>query len=151
VKLRFEQSVAAPRERLFAFHCDPENFALLLQGWKGFELLSHDGHIRPGARVRIRQAVGLLRQVVTFEHFVFEPPLRFGERQVRGSFKRFEHVHEFSATANATTIVDHVEFTLPWYLGGALAERWIVAPVLRRFFAFRRAAYQRLCDSGRFR
>jgi ligand-binding SRPBCC domain-containing protein len=151
VKLRFEQSVAAPREKLFAFHCDPENMALLLRGWKGFELLAHDGHIRVGARMRIRQAVGLLRQRITFEQFVFEPPVRFGKRQVQGWFTRFEHLHEFLATADATTIVDRIELTLPWYLGGALAERWIVAPVLRRFFVFRQGAYQRLCESGRFR
>src|SRR5205085_3680908 len=54
VILRFEQSVAAPRESLFAFHANPANLARLLEGWGGFELVAHDGHIRPGARTRLR-------------------------------------------------------------------------------------------------
>ena len=151
MELCFEHVVAAPPEVLFAFHCDPANIAHLLEGWPGFELLEHDGHIRPGARVHVRQAFGPLRQAMTFEHFVLEPPLRFGERQVRGPFARFEHVHEFAPTAGGTTIVDRVELALPWHRGGALAARWLVAPYMRRFFEFRRAAYGRLVESGRLR
>jgi ligand-binding SRPBCC domain-containing protein len=151
VQLRFEQVVAAPREVLFEFHLDPANLALLLSGWKGFELVSHDGRIRPGSRVRVRQRVGPFTHQMTFEHTVCEPPHRFGERQIEGPFARFEHVHEFTATDGGTIVVDRVDFELPWHFGGALAERWIAAPELRRFFAFRRAAYGRLVESGRWR
>lgn len=151
MKLCFEQFVEAPRDVLFAFHSDPANLAVLLAGWRGFELLSHAGHIRPQARVRVRQAAGPFRLEMTFEHFVLEPPHRFSERQVQGPFTRFEHVHEFKESGEGTTITDRVEFGLPWHLGGALAERCVAAPLLRRFFEFRRAAYRRLCESGRLR
>ena len=151
MNLRFEQFVPASREALFAFHGDPRNLALLLEGWKGFELLDHDGHTRVGAHVHLRQRAGFLVHDMTFEHFVFEPPTCFGERQTRGPFSRFEHVHEFADAPGGTTIVDRVAFALPWYLGGALADRLVVAPMLERFFEFRRAAYRRLCESGRWR
>jgi len=151
VQLRFEQLVPVPRAALFAFHSDPANLVVLLQGWKGFELLAHDGNIRPGSRVQLRQTVGPLRHELIFEHFVLEPPLRFGERQVRGPFARFEHVHEFAEAAGGTTLVDRIDFALPWRLGGPLAERLVAAPELLRFFEFRRAAYRRLCASGRLR
>lgn len=137
------------RERLFTFHSDPGNLALLLEGWHGFELLHHEKSIAPGARVRLRQAVGPLRYEMVFEHFVCDPPVRFGERQVEGPFARFEHVHEFSEAPDGTRIIDHVEFALPWSVGGKLADRWIAAPLLRRFFEFRRAAYRRLVADGR--
>jgi ligand-binding SRPBCC domain-containing protein len=150
VELRFEQLVRAPRDALFAFHADPANLAELLAGWNGFELLAHEGHVRPGSRVQLSQRVALLRHAMTFEHFVLEPPLRFGERQVRGPFARFEHVHEFHEAAGGTTVVDRVGFELPVHLGGRVAERAVAAPVLRRFFEFRRAAYARLCAQGRF-
>lgn len=149
MQLRFEQLVEASRERLFAFHADPANLAVLLAGWRGFELLEHAGSIRPPARVRLRQAVGPLRHELTFEHFVCEPPERFGERQIRGPFARFEHVHEFQAAALGTVVVDRIDFALPWRLGGRVAERWVAAPVLRRFFEFRREAYARLVADGR--
>ena len=86
---------------------------------------------------------------MTFEHFLLEAPARFVERQVRGPFARFEHVHTFTPDAAGTTIVDEVDFATPWYLGGRLADRWIVAPRLRRFFEFRREAYRRLGAGGR--
>lgn len=149
MELSFEQRLSLPPERLFAFHTHPENLAVLLEGWRGFELLSHAGHIRPGARVSVRQALGPLRFRLTFQHFVFEPPLRFGERLVAGPFASFEHVHEFRAGEDGTTLVDRLRFELPWRWGGRLAERWIAAPVLRRFIAFRRASYQRLIAAGR--
>lgn len=150
MELRFEQLVRAPREALFAFHADPANLAVLLAGWRGFELLEHAGHVRPGSRVRLAQRVAFLRHEMTFEHFVLEPPLRFGERQVRGPFARFEHVHEFHETDGGTTVVDRVGFDLPVHLGGRAAERLVAAPALRRFFEFRRTAYARLCAQGRF-
>jgi len=148
MKLRFEQLVSVPREALFAFHSTPANLALLLEGWSGFALLEHDGHIRPGARVRLEQRVVGLRHEMVFEHFVLEPPRRFGERQVRGPFRRFEHVHEFLEEALGTRVVDTVDFELPWRLGGALAERLVAAPMLARFFEFRRSAYRRLAAAG---
>ena len=144
MKLRFEQFVAVARPALFAFHSDPANLAVLLRGYRNFELLSHEGHIRPPARVRTRQSVWGLRHELVFEQFLLEPPLRFGERQVEGPFARFEHVHEFAEARGGTTIVDLVDFALPWYLGGPLVEPLVAATELESFFAFRRAAYQRL-------
>jgi ligand-binding SRPBCC domain-containing protein len=150
MKLCSDQRVAAPRERVFAFHTDPANLARLLEGWSGFELAAHAGHIRPGARVEVRQRVGPLWCDFSFEHFVLEPPRRFGERQVCGPFTRFEHVHEFEERDGATLIVDRVDFALPWRLGGRAAELAVAAPFLRRFFAFRAAAYGRLAAAGAF-
>lgn len=150
MRLCFEQRVAAQRERVFAFHTDPANLARLLEGWDGFELGAHAGHIRPGARVDLHQRVGPVRWGFSFEHFVLEPPQRFGERQVRGPFARLEHVHEFEEQGGATLIVDRVDFALPWSLGGRAADRAIAAPILRRFFAFRAEAYGRLAAAGAF-
>lgn len=152
MQLRFEQVVPVPRARLFAFHSDPANLGVLLAGWRGFELLAHPGTIAPGSVVRLRQRVGPLAFELAFEHFVLEPPERFGERQVAGPFARFEHVHEFADAPGgpgATRIVDRVDFALPWHLGGRLAERLVAAPELARFFEFRRAAYARLVAEGR--
>lgn len=149
MRMRFEQVVEAPRDALFAFHTDPANLGVLLERWDGFELIAHEHHIRPGARIRLSQRVGPFRYPMVFEHFVLEPSVRFGERQIQGPFARFEHVHEFADVAEGTAIVDSVEFELPAHFGGRLADRLIVAPLLRRFFAFRRSAYADLCRSGR--
>lgn len=149
VQLRFEQVVTLPRARLFEFHADPANLRILLEGWRGFELRGNPGRIRPGSRVQLRQKVGPLAFELEFEHFVFEPPECFGERQIAGPFARFEHVHEFHEDPGGTRLVDRVDFAVPWYLGGRLADRWIARPELERFFEFRRKAYARLREAGR--
>jgi ligand-binding SRPBCC domain-containing protein len=149
VQITFRQTLETGRDELFAFHEDPSNLAALLEGWKGFQLVSHSGHIRPGARTSVVQTLGPLRFRFEFEHFLLEKPVRFGERAVRGPFRRFEHVHEFLADGGKTTILDRLDFELPWRWGGRVAERWVALPALRRFFAFREESYRRLIASGR--
>jgi len=137
-----------PPERLFAFHENPDNLALLLRDWPTFRMISNDGNIRVGAVTRIQEQMGLVWVPLTFEHFVYEPPHRFGERQVRGPFRKFEHIHEFVASGLGTVLRDVLDVRLPWYLGAGLAMRLIVAPKLRRFFAFRHAELERLVREG---
>jgi ligand-binding SRPBCC domain-containing protein len=149
MQITFRQRLDADRDALFAFHEDPGNLAVLLDGWKGFRLLSHAGHIRPGAVTEVVQTLGPLRFRLAFEHFRLEKPNRFGERAIRGPFRRFEHVHEFIVEGQTTVIEDRLEFELPWRWGGRLAERWIALPSLRKFIAFREQSYRRLIASGR--
>ena len=149
MQITFRQTLETGRDELFLFHENPGNLAVLPEGWKGFQLLSHSGHIRPGARTSVVQTMGLLRFHMEFEHFLLEKPDRFGERAVMGPFRRFEHVHEFLAEGKKTTILDRLDFELPWRWSGRAAERWVALPALRRFFAFREESYRRLIASGR--
>lgn len=149
MKETFSQHLPASREALFAFHEDPAHLIELLSGWRYSRIASHDGHIRPGARLHIIERLGPFRIPLVFEHVVYEPPARFGERQIKGPFRVFEHVHEFVETADGTLIRDHVTIALPMWLGGELATRLFVVPRLRRFFAFRQSAMLRLLAGGR--
>ena len=97
------------------------------------------------------QRVALMRHRMLLEHVAFEPPLRFAERQVEGPFARFEHLHEFVEKGDGTMVVDRLDFALPWSRGGPLADRFVVGPAFRRFFAFRRVAYAGLLAEGRLR
>ena len=84
----------------------------------------------------------------TFEFFRFEPPTRYCERQIRGLFLRYQHEHEFVPDGDATLMRDHIDVELPWWLGGALATRMVVARRLRRFFAYRHRALDALLAQG---
>ncbi|MEK8024345.1 MAG: SRPBCC family protein [Candidatus Hydrogenedentota bacterium] len=142
--MQFERVFAVPRTQLFAFHENPDNLALLLRGWTAFRMIANDGHIRVGSITRVEERIGPVRVAMTFEHFVYEPPSRFGERQIRGPFAMFEHIHEFLPAESGTILRDRIDVRLPWYLGGSLTVKLFVAPKLRRFFAFRHAELQRL-------
>ena len=147
--LRFEQYLALDRESVFKYHETPANLVLLMEGWPAFRMLQHDDTIRCGSKVRVAERVGPFWIPLTFEHFIYEPPYRFAERQIEGPFSKCEHVHEFVEEAGGTKIVDHLDVELPMWMGGGLATRLLVAPRLRRFFAFRKKSYMSLHQSGR--
>ena len=64
MRLRFEQYVELPVSAVFAFFANPCNLSVLLDGWPGFRLLHHAGHIRPGATTWIQQTVAWCLPVV---------------------------------------------------------------------------------------
>lgn len=68
-----------------------------------------------------------------------EHPRRFTDRQVRGPFKEFRHVHTFTSAGGVTTMVDEVTFTAPFGPLGRLAERLVLDRYLRRLIAERNA------------
>ncbi len=148
MKFRFEHTFETRAERLFAFHENPDNLTLLLQGWPTFRMIAHCGHIRVGAVTRVQERIGGIWISLAFEHFLYEPPRRFAERQVRGPFRVFEHVHEFEPLGTSTIVRDRLDVRLPLYLGGELAITLWVAPKLKRFFQYRHAELERLVRAG---
>lgn len=149
MKLRFEQHIGLDRETVFRFHENPANLTLLMVHWPAFRLIEHEATIRPGVKMHVAERLGPFWIPMTFEHFLYEPPHRFGERQFKGPFRKCEHVHEFVETATGTTITDHLDVELPWWMGGELAMRLLVGPRIHRLFAFRKQAYLSLEQSGR--
>ena len=121
--LRFEQHLALDRESVFKFHETPANLVLLMEGWPGFRMLGHEGTIRCGSKVRVAERVGPFWIPLTFEHFIYEPPYRFAERQVEGPLRKCEHVHEFIEEAGGTKIIDELDVELPMWMGGGLTMR----------------------------
>ena len=149
MKLSFEHVFDVAAADLFAFHENPGNLEVFLRGWTTFRMVANDGHIRVGSVTHIEERIGWIWIPMTFEHFLYEPPRRFGERQVHGPFETLEHVHEFESRGSRTILRDSVDVVLPWYLGGDLATRLIVAPKFRRFFAYRHAEMDRLLKTGK--
>ena len=59
-------------------------------------------------------------------------PDYFVDEQVRGPFRRFRHLHEFSQDAAGTTMVDRIEFAAPLGPIGRMAEKLVLGPYLQR-------------------
>lgn len=144
MKFTFEVLVEFPTEKLFAFHEIPDNLSLLLRGWPSFRMISNSGHVRVGAITRVEERMALIPVRMSFRHFLYEPPHRFGESLFQGPFLKYEHIHEFKPSDSGTFVRDLLDVRLPWYLGGELAMKLIVAPRIRRFFSYRHAELPRL-------
>lgn len=61
-----------------------------------------------------------------------QAPEYFIDEQVRGPFKTFRLVHEFSEDQTGTSMIDRIEFQAPFGLLGQLAEKLVLAHYLRR-------------------
>ena len=60
-----------------------------------------------------------------------QSPDYFVDEQVRGPFRRFRHLHEFSHDAEGTFMVDRIEFAAPFGPVGRLAERLVLARYMK--------------------
>lgn len=64
----------------------------------------------------------------------WEPPYRFVDRQLKGPYRLWRHLHTFEARDGGTQVCDHVEYSA---VGGWLVNRLFVRPDLERIFAYR--------------
>jgi ligand-binding SRPBCC domain-containing protein len=99
---------------------------------------------REDAIAGVRSGLISLGEQVTWRAWHFGVPIRmtsritqmespdyFVDEQVKGPFRRFRHVHEFSEDSNGTTMVDRIEFAAPFGPVGRLVEKLVLARYLR--------------------
>lgn len=66
-----------------------------------------------------------------------EEGVRFVDEQMRGPFRRFRHVHVFEPHGAGSRMIDQIELASP--VLGAIAERLVLVPYLRRLIRRRNA------------
>lgn len=66
-----------------------------------------------------------------------DAPRSFVDEQVRGPFRSFRHVHEFTESPAGTTMVDRIEFAAPLGALGRLAEKLVLARYLENLITTR--------------
>lgn len=137
----FEQQVTLPVsvEEAFAWHERPGALQRLMPPWEYVKILRQQGGIADGALVEVQIKLGLLRLRWLSEHYGYDPPHRFCDRQVKGPFALWEHTHLFEPAADSGGCVlrDHFEYRLPGgWLGRLLGGR-MVQKKLRRMFTYR--------------
>ncbi len=90
------------------------------------------GHIGMGQEVTWRAWHFGLPLRMTNRITEFSSPDYFVDEQIKGPFRRFRHVHEFTDDAAGTRMVDRIEFEAPFGLMGRLVERLVLARYLQR-------------------
>jgi ligand-binding SRPBCC domain-containing protein len=148
--LRFEYSsvIAAPVERVFAFHQRPDALELLTPPRPRVEVVRRTGGILPGALVELRIHQGPFRVTWLAEHGEYIPNRLFTDFQTKGPFRVWRHRHQFEAAGDATRLTDSIEFSLPLaplsdWLGG-----WLARIQLRHMFEYRHRVTRQHCESA---
>ena len=143
-RLVASQTIDRPVDEVFAFFSKPENLGRITPPAMGFEQVSTDLDMRVGLEIdhRIRPLLGipmLWRSRIE----AYDPPHAFVDRQVKGPYRRWEHRHTFTATADGgTRIDDEVTYELPLGPLGTITHAAVVRDQLLAIFRHRARTIQ---------
>lgn len=145
---RFETQIwlSYRREEVFEFFADPCNLERLTPPWLHFDIItSPDIVIEQGTLLDYRLRLRGIPLRWQSEISVWEPPLRFVDRQTKGPYSLWVHEHTFVEDRRGTVVGDRVEYAVP---GGPLVQKFFVAPDLERIFAFRHRILEQIFGSN---
>ncbi|MEO8371626.1 MAG: SRPBCC family protein [Candidatus Solibacter sp.] len=136
--LKREQFVPRPLEEVFEFFSDAQNLEFITPPWLNFQIL---------AKGPIEISVGTLLDYRLKWHgfpiawrtkiVSWNPPRSFVDVQLRGPYRLWHHTHSFAAVDGGTTMMDTVNYELPFGSLGNIAHGLGVRRDLERVFDYR--------------
>lgn len=150
--LEFECTIAAPIEKVWAWHEDILAALPVLSPPGDDVRVSRAAPLPPavGTEVDItaRGPLGFrIRWLARYTEHVPPHPVPFGlearfvDTQLRGPFSRWLHSHEFEAITSTTTrLLDRITYTPPLWPLSYPADLLLIRPKLRAMFSHRHAA-----------
>ena len=88
-----------------------------------------------------------VRQRLTIKVTMFDPPNRFVDELVDGTFRELRHLHEFSAIGSQTRMVDVFTFHSPLGVLGQFTDALVLARYLRTFLCKRNTHLKMVAES----
>src|SRR5439155_8599779 len=116
-----------PRDEVFAFFSDAANLDALTPPWLHFRILTpRPLSLQAGAHIEYRLRWRGLPIFWRTEIAVWEPPLRFVDRQIKGPYRQWIHEHTFEERDGGVLMRDRVEYAVPGWLLEPLLHRLLV-------------------------
>jgi ligand-binding SRPBCC domain-containing protein len=133
--------VPHPLDHTFAFFSEATNLERLTPAWLNFNIRSQ-GPLLMREGLEIDYVISLRGLPIPWKTRidVWEPGVRFVDRQTNGPYVWWRHEHRFEAVNGGTRVIDRVEFVprLRWVTGD------IVRRDVERIFEFRQDALKRV-------
>jgi uncharacterized protein (TIGR01777 family) len=137
-ELRSDTLIDASLDETFRFFSDARNLGLITPPAMGFRIDGPPPAIVEGTVIDYRIRVGPAPLRWRTRIVGWEPGRRFVDVQERGPYRSWWHEHVFEADGARTRMADRVCYAPPVpSVLGTLVDRLVVAPMLRRIFAYR--------------
>lgn len=141
-----ESLIAAPPERVFAFHELPDALTRLTPPWESSRVIQMAKISEVGSEAIIETRIlGLVPARWVARHTAYDPPRMFEDVQVKGPFHYWRHRHLIEPHADGSTLRDEIEYEPPFSIFGQLAAPFLILPRLEKLFAYRHAATREWC------
>ena len=125
-----------PREKVFSFFSDAFQLGQITPAWLHFRVMTPAPvDLRKGCLIDYRIRLYGIPINWRTEISSWDPPHSFTDRQLRGPYRLWEHLHTFEAVEGGTITMDSVRYRP---VGGRVANCLLVETDLRRIFEFRR-------------
>jgi ligand-binding SRPBCC domain-containing protein len=133
-RLRRETVVERPIDETFAFFADAANLEALTPEWLNFRILTPQP-IAMGEGTEIDYRIVLYGIPIPWKTRIeiWQPGVRFVDRQILGPYRWWNHEHRFEAVPEGTRVIDEVEFVPRVRL---LSGPWVQRDV-DRIFSYR--------------
>jgi Uncharacterized conserved protein len=140
-RVHAETVVPASLEETFAFFADAANLERLTPPWLNFRIRTPlPIEMREGTEIEYRIGLHGIPMPWRSRIDVWEPGIRFVDRQTFGPYLWWHHEHRFARVPEGTQVVDEVEY-VPHL-------RWLTAPFVRgevaKIFDYRQDALRRI-------
>ncbi len=130
--------INTPAPALFAWHTRPGAFERLAPPWEHLRIVARHGGIADGSRVTLELRRGPLKTRWEALHRDFIEGEQFTDVQVAGPFRKWEHTHRVEpAGEGQSTLIDQVQYALPFGPLGAVAGGPFARRIMDRLFTFR--------------
>lgn len=149
MKFLKESYIAAPPERVFAFHELPDAIERLVPPWEDVTIVQRADISKVGSRAILEQKIlGLVPSQWIAEHTAFDPPNMFEDVQVSGPFKSWRHRHIVRPEGEGSLLIDDIDYEPPGWFIGSLLDPLFVRPKLGKMFEYRHKVTRDWCVGG---
>jgi ligand-binding SRPBCC domain-containing protein len=140
-ELKRSVTIPAPIEVVFSFFSNCENLNLITPSWLGFKILT-PLPVKMEKNALIDYSIKLLgfRMSWHTEITVWQPPVKFTDRQIKGPYRVWEHAHLFEEKGEETQMEDVIRYAVPGFVLSPLIHFLFVRPRLEGVFDYREAA-----------
>jgi uncharacterized protein (TIGR01777 family) len=133
------QWVPRPLDEVFAFFCDEKNLETITPPWLNFNVLGKSTpDIGQGTVIDYRLSLHGIPMKWKTLIAEWEPGRHFVDRQLKGPYSRWDHLHTFRELRGGTLLSDRVFYRLPAGSLGRLVAGGFVRGDVEKIFGYRR-------------
>lgn len=144
---RATQFLAKPLDEVFHFFSDAGNLEAITPPALSFAIRSAPHEMQRGSTIAYE--LRLRGFPIRWKTMIaqWDPPTRFVDVQLRGPYRLWNHVHEFSERDGGVEVTDRVDYVLPFAPFGEMASP-MVARDVDAIFRFRRKTIAQALEQG---